>query len=75
MQINPDPRPLWLYALCCLARQNENFKSVLQEDKWLKVKPLPPVHLLHQVSTYQEACPVEAMRAMNTFERDKEAAQ
>lgn len=32
---------------------------------------LPPVHLLHQVRTYQEACPVEAMRAVNTFRREK----
>ena len=30
---------------------------------------LPPVHLLHQVCTYQKACPVEAMRAVNTFRR------
>lgn len=30
-------------------------------------KPLPPVHLLHQVCAYQKACPVEAVRAVNTF--------
>lgn len=32
-------------------------------------RPLPPVHLLHQVCTYQKSCPVEAMRAVNTFRR------
>lgn len=34
-------------------------------------QPLPPVHLLHQVRTYQKACPVEAMRAVNTFRGKK----
>lgn len=31
-----------------------------------ETRPLPPVHLLHQVSTYQKACPIEPMRAVNT---------
>lgn len=37
--------------------------------------PLPPVHLLHQVRTYQKACPVEAMRAVNTFGREKRGSK
>lgn len=49
---------------------------VMKEDCGVRVleacQPLPPVHLLHQVRTYQEACSVEAMRAVNTFKRIEE---
>lgn len=33
---------------------------------------IPPVHFLNQVCTYQEACSVETMRAVNTFETERE---
>lgn len=45
--------------------------TVKLHSQQLECLPLPPVHLLHQVCTYQKACPVEAMRAVNTFRTKK----
>lgn len=39
--------------------------------EWETGHLLPPVHLLHQVSTHQKARAVEAVRAMNSFKDKK----
>lgn len=62
-------RPPGLYCLCCQARRLWALWNSLQCEWCRGGRHLPPVHLLHQVCTYQKACPVEAMRAVNTFRR------
>lgn len=64
-----------MYGWCYHARRTlKHCGTNLHSQQYELIKgcqTLPPVHLLHQVCTYQKACPIEAMRAVNTFGEKK----